>query len=73
MEKKVFCAVSVILIFAMVVCSVHVMGIHAKEKKNIVVLYFSVTGTTKGAAKRIKNATGGKMIFKRTIRNDFNR
>lgn len=34
----------------------------ADEKKNIVVLYFSATGTTKGAAKRIKKATKGKII-----------
>ena len=32
------------------------------EKKNVVVLYFSATGTTKGAAKRIKKATKGKII-----------
>ena len=32
------------------------------KKKNVVVLYFSATGTTKGAAKRIKKATGGKLI-----------
>lgn len=34
----------------------------AKKKKNVVVLYFSATGTTKGAAKRIQSATKGKMI-----------
>lgn len=33
-----------------------------KKKKNVVVLYFSATGTTKGAAKRIKKATNGKII-----------
>ena len=32
------------------------------KKKNVVVLYFSATGTTKVAAKRIKKATGGKLI-----------
>lgn len=32
------------------------------KKKNVVVLYFSATGTTKGASKRIKKATGGKLI-----------
>ena len=63
-RTKVFRAVSVILMFAMVVSVVSVRGVNAqaKKKKNIVVLYFSATGTTKGTAKRIKKATGGKLI-----------
>ena len=63
-RTKVFRAVSVILMFAMVVSVVSVRGVNAqaKKKKNIVVFYFSATGTTKGTAKRIKKATGGKLI-----------
>ena len=63
-RTKVFRAVSVILMFAMVVSVVSVRGVNAqaKKKKNIVVLYFSATGTTKGTAKRIKKATDGKLI-----------
>lgn len=33
-----------------------------KQKKNVVVLYFSATGTTKGAAKKIGKKTKGKVI-----------
>ena len=63
-RTKVFRAASVILMFAMVVSVVSVRGVNAqaKKKKNIVVLYFSATGTTKGTAKRIKKATDGKLI-----------
>ena len=50
--------------FAMVVSVVNVntVSAKAKKKKNIVVIYFSATGTTKGAAKKIKKATKGKLI-----------
>lgn len=34
----------------------------ASKKKNVVILYFSATGTTKSAASRIKKKTKGKMI-----------
>ena len=63
-RTKVLRVVSVILMLAMVVSVVGVgrVSVQAKQKKNIVVLYFSATGTTKGAAKRIKKAVGGKII-----------
>lgn len=63
-RTKVFRVVSVILMFAMVVSVVNVNTVSAKvkKKKNIVVLYFSATGTTKGAAKKIKKATKGKLV-----------
>lgn len=63
-RTKVLRMVSVILMLAMVVSAVGAGGIsvQAKQKKNIVILYFSATGTTKGAAQRIKKTTGGKMI-----------
>lgn len=61
--KKVFRVVSVFLMLAMLVSVVNGNTAGAKtKKKNVVVLYFSATGTTKGAAKRIKKATGGKLI-----------
>ena len=31
------------------------------KKKKVLIVYFSATGTTKGAAKKIKKATGGKL------------
>lgn len=62
-KTKVFRVVSVILMLAMVVSVVHVRAARVQAKnKNIVILYFSATGTTKGAAQRIKKATKGKMI-----------
>ena len=63
-KAKVLRVVSVILMLAMVVSAVGMGGVsvQAKQKKNILVLYFSATGTTEGAAKRIKKATGGKLI-----------
>lgn len=62
--KKFLRVVSVILTMALIVSGLHVTvgEVQAKEKKNIVILYFSATGTTKGAAKRIKKATGGTLI-----------
>ena len=77
-KTNVFRIISVILMLVMVVSAVNVNTVNAKSvkvkktstkksnkktgKKNVVVLYFSATGTTKGAAKRIKKATGGKLI-----------
>lgn len=64
-EKKVLRVVlSVFLLLAMMVSVVNANTASAKTKKeeNVVVLYFSATGTTKGAAKRIKKATGGRLI-----------
>ena len=68
-KTNVFRVLSVILMLAMVVSAVNSNTVSAKttkaktsKKKNVVVLYFSAMGTTKGAAKRIKNVTKGKMI-----------
>lgn len=61
-RTNVFRLVSVILLLAMMVCAVNVGTASAKAKKNVLILYFSATGTTKGAAKRIKKATKGKII-----------
>lgn len=68
-KTNVFRILSVILMLVMVVSVVNGNTVSAKtakaktgKKKNVVVLYFSATGTTKGAAQRIKKATKGKMI-----------
>ncbi len=64
-KTKVCRAVAVLLMVAMALGTINVSSVSAKtkeKKKNVVVLYFSATGTTKGAAKRIKKATNGKMI-----------
>lgn len=54
---------SAFLAFAMAV-SVSGMGEveAAKPKKHIAVIYFSATGTTKGAAKKIQKSTKGKLL-----------
>lgn len=56
--------VLVILMLALVISAVGIspVSVQAKKKKNVVILYFSATGTTKGAANRIKKATKGKMM-----------
>lgn len=38
------------------------VGCRQKKKKNVAVLYFSATGTTKATAKRIKKKIKGKLI-----------
>lgn len=58
-------AVSVFLVLVMVVSAISAAGVknvQAKQNNKIVILYFSGTGTTKGAATRIKNNTKGKLI-----------
>lgn len=62
-RKNVLRAVSFILAFVMVISFANVGTVEAKtKKKNIVVLYFSATGTTKTTAKRIGKKTKGKVI-----------
>lgn len=63
-KTNVFRVVSVILMFAMMVSAVSAgtARTQAKKKKNVAILYFSATGTTEGAAKRIKKTTKGEMI-----------
>lgn len=54
---------SILLAFVMVVSFADVQNVAAEtKKKNIVALYFSATGTTKGAAKKIGKATKGNVI-----------
>lgn len=61
--KKILRLVSMALAFALMISLVNVQNVEAKtKKKNIVVLYFSATGTTKSTAKKIGKATKGNVI-----------
>lgn len=57
-------AVSVFLVLIMAVSLFSTKGVKVQAKQNnkIVILYFSGTGTTKGAAKRIEKKTKGKLM-----------
>lgn len=63
-RKYLFRMLSVILSLALLVSVVNVgtARVEAKKKKNIVIIYFSATGTTKGVAKKIQKQTKGKLI-----------
>lgn len=63
-RKKLFKAASLILAFAMLISAGYTGTAitQAKQKKNIVILYFSGTGTTKAAAQKIKTKTKGKLL-----------
>lgn len=63
-KTKIFRVVSVVLMLAMVAATFHMSAAEAeaKKKENVVILYFSATGTTKGAAQRIKKTTKGKVV-----------
>ena len=62
-RKNIIRVMSVLLAFVMVISFADVKNVEAKtKKKNIVVLYFSATGTTKGVAKKIGKATKGNVI-----------
>ncbi len=63
-KKRVF-YMNVLLVFALVAgLAVSAAGASAaakSKKKKVLVVYFSGTGTTKGAAKKIQKATGGTL------------
>ena len=61
--KNIACMLSFVLAFILVFsfADINVQAASGK-KKNVVVLYFSATGTTKGVAQRIQKATNGKLI-----------
>ncbi|MBD5543116.1 MAG: hypothetical protein HDR01_02420 [Lachnospiraceae bacterium] len=62
-RKNILRAVSAILMFVMVMSLINIGSIQAQaKKKNVVVLYFSATGTTRATAKRIGKTTKGKVI-----------
>lgn len=64
MKHGVVKTVSVFLVLIMLVSATNTIGVKVQAKQNnkIAILYFSGTGTTEGAAKRIKNKTKGKLI-----------
>lgn len=63
-KKKVFW-MNLVLVFALiaglVLPAVNVSAAGKSKKKKVLVVYFSATGTTKSAAKKVKKATGGKL------------
>lgn len=58
---------NLLLVFALVAglvfpaSNVNAAGKQKKETKKVLVVYFSATGTTKSAAKKVKKAAGGKL------------
>lgn len=65
MKKKSIMWINMLLVFALFAgLALPAAGINAagkSKKKKALVVYFSATGTTKSAAKKIKKATGGKL------------
>lgn len=49
------------LMAGLVLPAANVSAAGKSEKKKVLVVYFSATGTTKSAAKKVKKATGGKL------------
>ncbi len=66
-KKKRTVWMNLLLVFVLVAglvfpaSSVNAAGKQKKETKKVLVVYFSATGTTKSAAKKVKKATGGKL------------
>ena len=63
MKQKKWMGVSLILICVLLVGMIVPSSVQAqtKNKNNVLVVYFSATGTTKAAAKKVKKATGGTL------------
>ena len=61
-RTKIIQVLSLVVAFAMALSAVNVSTVNAKKKKNIVVLYFSATGTTKATAEKIQKKTKGTLI-----------
>lgn len=55
-------SVMIALVMAVSVTIPETIGAKSKKEKDVVILYFSATGTTKEAAKRIKKAAKGSII-----------
>ncbi len=64
MRKRIFW-MNLLLVFALIMGlalpAANVSAARKAKKKKVLVVYFSATGTTKGAAKKIKKATGGTL------------
>ena len=65
MKKNVLRSLSLLLMLSFVlglaVPSANVMAADKAKKKKVLVAYFSATGTTRAAAKKVKKATGGTL------------
>lgn len=65
-QKRMFW-VNLVLVFALIIglifpaTNVSAASKQKKTSKKVLVVYFSATGTTRSAAKKIKKATGGKL------------
>lgn len=64
-RKKNICWLSMLLVFTLIAgMAFPAAGVSAaagSKKQKVLVAYFSATGTTKGAAKKIKKASGGTL------------
>lgn len=63
-KKKSIVWMNLVLVFALIAglaLPAANAGAAAKEKKKVLVVCFSATGTTKSAAKKVKKATGGTL------------
>ena len=65
MKKKSMFWMSLVLAFALIagmaVPAANVNAASKANKKKVLVVYFSATGTTKSAAKKVQKATGGTL------------
>lgn len=62
MKKKSVFWMNLLLVFALMAgMALSAENASAAGKKKILVVYFSATGTTKSAARKVKKATGGKL------------
>lgn len=65
MKKKSIFWMNLVLVFALVaglaLPAVNVSAANKSKNKKVLVAYFSATGTTKSAAKKVKKATGGTL------------
>ena len=65
MKKKSMFWMSLVLAFALIagmaVPAANVNAANKANKKKVLVVYFSATGTTKSAAKKVQKATGGTL------------
>lgn len=65
MKKKSIFWMNLVLVFALIaglaLPATNVNAASKPKQKKVLVVYFSGTGTTKGAAKKVKNATGGTL------------
>ena len=65
MKKKGLFWVNMLMVLALIaglaLPAANVAAASKSKQKKVLVVYFSATGTTKGAAEKVKKATGGKL------------